>query len=151
MFQHDHSHTVPPAARGKPPAISLRRRRAFLVLNLASIVEKMDEGVLPAVFYFIGRSLNASLSQLGNLTLSRALVQALSSPLAGVLGDVLDRRHIVATGAFLWGIMTAAIGFSQNVHQAMWFCALNGFGLALVIPAISSLVADEHAAAQRGR
>lgn len=35
----------------------------------------MDEGILPAVYFFIGRSLDATLPQLGALTLCRAIVQ----------------------------------------------------------------------------
>ena len=98
--------------------------------------------VLPAVYYFIGRSLNATPAQLGTLTLCRAMVQVLSqalkvvlfskypcpmyslhmqaatSPISGVLGDKYDRTHIVAFGCFLWGIMTALIGFSTSLQQA---------------------------------
>ena len=44
-------------------------------------------------------------------------VQALSSPVSGVLGDKVDRTHIVALGCFLWGVMTAAIGMSASLHQ----------------------------------
>jgi hypothetical protein len=133
------------------PRIRRRQTRAFFALNLASIVEKMDEGVLPAVFFFVGKSLNASLPQLGTLTLCRALVQALASPFSGVVGDTYDRRLVVAVGAIVWGAMTAAIGMSKNLHQAMWACAANGLGLALVIPSISSLVADSNPAEERGR
>jgi len=52
-------------------------------MNLASVVEKADEQVLPAVYYFIGRSLNATPAQLGTLTLCRAMVQV--CPLSGCL------------------------------------------------------------------
>ena len=44
---------------------------------------------LPAVYRFVGASFAASPSQLGYLTLSRALVQALASPLGGLLGELL--------------------------------------------------------------
>ena len=125
------------------------RLRTTLLMNLASVVEKADEQVLPAVYYFIGRSLNATPAQLGTLTLCRALVQvcttnsslaqdllpsffsylqdtvstadcmqAATSPISGVLGDKYDRTHIVAFGCFLWGVMTAVIGFSTSLHQA---------------------------------
>ena len=46
-------------------------------------------------------------------------VQALSSPVSGVLGDKVDRTHIVALGCFLWGVMTAAIGMSHSLHQVL--------------------------------
>lgn len=160
---------------------------------------------------FIGRSLNASLSQLGTLTLCRALFQALTSPISGALGDRYDRARVVAVGCALWGVMTAAIGLSTSLGQAMVSCAggcqgrgrgwgcggrdaartcppaslrppsrlhhrwrlptlassvshpsvphppprpppppVNGFGLALVIPCVSSMVADLHPPDSRG-
>jgi hypothetical protein len=56
-------------------AAASARLRTTLLMNLASVVEKADEQVLPAVYYFIGRSLNATPAQLGTLTLCRAMVQ----------------------------------------------------------------------------
>lgn len=73
----------------------LRRRRCLAwddkartstLVNLSSIMERVDEQLLPALYRFVGAAFGASPSQLGRLTLSRALVQALASPLAGVLG-----------------------------------------------------------------
>ena len=72
----------------------------------------------PAAYKFIGQSLNATPAELGSITLTRALVQALSSPIGGLLGDRLDRRYIVAFGCVLWGVMTAAIGLSTTLQQA---------------------------------
>ncbi|EFN58437.1 hypothetical protein CHLNCDRAFT_140406 [Chlorella variabilis] len=141
------------AATATPGAAAVGRRRAALttaLMNLASIVERADEGILPAVYVFIGKSLGVGLWQLGALTLCRALVQALSSPLSGILGDRYDRAYIVAAGCLVWGVMTAAIGLSRSLGQAMVSCAVNGLGLALVIPCVSSMVADYHPPETRG-
>ena len=46
----------------------------------------MYHRILPAVYNFVGTTWNATPSQLGALTLCRALVQALSSPIGGFLG-----------------------------------------------------------------
>ena len=70
-----------------------------------------------AAFKFIGAALGATPTQLGQITLSRALVQAASSPMAGLLGDRLDRVHLVATGCLLWAACTAAIGMSTTLAQ----------------------------------
>ncbi|KAK9838210.1 hypothetical protein WJX84_009326 [Apatococcus fuscideae] len=127
------------------------RWRTTILMNLASVVERADEQVLPAVYFFVGKSLRATPAQLGTLTFARALVQAISSPLSGILGDAYDRTHIVTFGCLLWGIMTTAIGFSQSLSQAMISCAFNGLGLALVIPCVQSLVADYHPSEARGQ
>lgn len=60
--------------------------RTALLVNLAGIMERMDEQILPALYNFIGLSFHATPSQLGTLTLCRALVQALSSPIGGLSG-----------------------------------------------------------------
>ena len=60
--------------------------RTSTVVNLSSIMERVDEVLLPALYRFVGAAFGERPSQLGRLTLSRALVQALASPLVGVLG-----------------------------------------------------------------
>lgn len=46
-----------------------------MLVYLAAIVERADEQVLPAVYFFVGRSLGATPTQLGALTFCRAVVQ----------------------------------------------------------------------------
>ena len=59
------------------------------VVNAAAVLERCDEQALPAVYAFIGRSWGVSPTQLGAITLARALTQTLSSPLGGVAGERL--------------------------------------------------------------
>lgn len=55
-------------------------------LNTAMLFERTDEVVLPAIYKFVAASFDATLTQLGILTLARALAQALFSPIGGMLG-----------------------------------------------------------------
>ena len=50
---------------------------------------RCDEQILPAVYAWVGASFNATPTQLGAITLGRAMMQALSSPLGGVAGTLL--------------------------------------------------------------
>jgi hypothetical protein len=50
--------------------------RTTAVLSLAFVLERLDEQILTAVYTPLGEALRASPSQLGTLTLCRALVQA---------------------------------------------------------------------------
>ncbi|GMH36612.1 hypothetical protein BSKO_04485 [Bryopsis sp. KO-2023] len=127
------------------------QKRTMALVYFSSIVERADEQVLPSVYFFVGRSLGATPSQLGGLTFCRAIVQALSSPVSGLIGDRFDRTHVIAAGCFLWGLMTSAIATAKSVHQAMIYAGANGVGLALVIPCCQSLIADYHPAETRGR
>jgi MFS family permease len=115
------------------------------------VIEKADEAILPSTYAFIGASLGATPAQLGNITLARALTQAAAAPVAGILGDRLDRPRIAAAAAVLWGVMTVALGLMTNVTQAVAFSAVNGIGLSLLIPSVQSVIADYYDAGTRGR
>lgn len=128
--------------RGPEELAASARRRTLVLVNLASVLEKADEVLLPAVYREVGAALGASPTALGSLTLCRALVQALSFPLAAYASARHDRARVVAVGAFLWAAATFLVAISGTFLQMAISRGLNGIGLALVIPAISSLVAD---------
>lgn len=62
------------------------KNRTSMLVNLSAIMERTDEQLLPAVYLFVAAAFRATPEQLGYLTLSRALVQAIASPLGGFLG-----------------------------------------------------------------
>ncbi|KAK3123376.1 hypothetical protein QOZ80_8AG0629640 [Eleusine coracana subsp. coracana] len=126
----------------RDPAAASRRRWTLVLVNLASVLEKADEVLLPAVYREVGAALGASPTALGSLTLCRALVQAASYPLAAYASARHDRARVVAVGAFLWAAATFLVAISGSFLQMAISRGLNGIGLALVVPAISSLVAD---------
>lgn len=63
------------------------RLRTVLLVNLAAVMERLDEQTLPSLYSAVSASLQASPAQLGYLTLCRALVQALASPFGGIAGE----------------------------------------------------------------
>jgi MFS family permease len=101
-----------------PDAEAASRRRWTLVLvNLASVLEKADEVLLPAVYKEVGAALDASPTALGSLTLCRALVQAACYPLAAYASARHDRARVVAVGAFLWAAATFLVAVSGSFVQ----------------------------------
>lgn len=104
------------------------------VVNLASTVERMDEQILPALYNYVGQSFQASPSQLGTLTLCRALLQAISSPVSGLCGHYCDRVRVTSAGCFIWGVCTAGFSTCRSLRQGYLFWAVNGIGLSFVIP-----------------
>ncbi|KAL2633928.1 hypothetical protein R1flu_005407 [Riccia fluitans] len=122
----------------------------LLLVNCAALLERADESLLPAVYDEVGRAFKISPSQLGSLTFIRGLVQALASPLAAYLALTHNRIHVVAIGAFAWGVATAAVGLCTAFWQAAIVKIFNGIGLAIVVPAIQSIVADMHEEHERG-
>ncbi|KAI4327555.1 hypothetical protein L6164_020002 [Bauhinia variegata] len=123
---------------------------SLILINMAAIMERADENMLPSVYKEVSEAFNAGPSDLGYLTFIRNLVQGLSSPLAGILVLNYDRPTVLAMGTFCWALSTAAVGASYHfVHVAFWR-AVNGFGLAIVIPALQSFIADSYRDGVRG-
>ncbi|KAJ7556696.1 hypothetical protein O6H91_05G094500 [Diphasiastrum complanatum] len=127
-----------------------KETRTLVLVNLAAIMEKADESLLPGVYRELGLQLHASPASLGSLTLLRSLTQTLCFPLAAYLAVHHDRASVIALGAFLWAIATLCVGISSTFLQVAISRALNGIGLAVVIPAIQSLVADGTDETNRG-
>ncbi|XP_038972672.1 uncharacterized protein LOC103722946 isoform X2 [Phoenix dactylifera] len=123
---------------------------SLILINLASIMERADENLLPAVYKEVSEAFNAGPTDLGYLTFARNFVQALSSPMAGVLALHYDRPAVLAMGTACWALSTAAVGASQHFGQVAIWRAINGFGLAIVIPALQSFIADSYIAGLRG-
>ncbi|EOA34424.1 hypothetical protein CARUB_v10021954mg [Capsella rubella] len=122
----------------------------LILVNLAGIMERADESLLPGVYKEVGLALHTDPTGLGSLTLLRSMVQAACYPLAAYMAIRHNRAHVIALGAFLWSAATFLVAFSSTFFQVAVSRALNGIGLALVAPAIQSLVADSTDDANRG-
>ncbi|GLJ49766.1 hypothetical protein SUGI_1056730 [Cryptomeria japonica] len=122
----------------------------LVLVNLAGIMEKADEALLPGVYREVGLALHTSPTGLGSLTLLRSLTQAACFPVAAYLAVHHNRAHVIALGAFLWAFATFLVGISTTFLQVAVSRALNGIGLAIVVPAIQSLVADSTDDGNRG-
>ncbi|XP_030527632.2 uncharacterized protein LOC115738955 isoform X1 [Rhodamnia argentea] len=122
----------------------------LVLVNLASIMERADESLLPGVYKEVGAALHIDPTGLGSLTLFRAIVQSACYPLAAYLASRHNRAHVIALGAFLWSAATFLVAISSTFLQVAISRGLNGIGLALVIPAVQSLVADSTDDSNRG-
>ncbi|KAJ0024947.1 hypothetical protein Pint_08329 [Pistacia integerrima] len=128
----------------KPETLNL------VLVNLAGIMERADESLLPGVYKEVGAALHTDPTGLGSLTLFRSIVQSSCYPIAAYLAVRHNRAHVIALGAFLWAAATFLVAFSSTFFQVALSRALNGIGLAIVAPAIQSLVADSTDDSNRG-
>ncbi|WOH14341.1 hypothetical protein DCAR_0933860 [Daucus carota subsp. sativus] len=122
----------------------------LIMVNLAGIMERADESLLPGVYKEVGQAFDIDPTSLGSLTLFRSMVQSACYPLAAYLALHYNRAHVIALGAFLWATATFLVGFSSSFLQVAISRGLNGIGLAIVIPAIQSLIADSTDDSNRG-
>ena len=90
--------------------------KTTVLINLASTVERMDEQILPALYAFVALSFQASPSQLGALTLSRALMQAISSPFSGLCGTGSELSSLVYWVHQQHALHCTALHFTALIH-----------------------------------
>lgn len=74
----------------------------------------------------------------------------MSSPLAGVSSEFYPRGTVIAVGCCIWATFTTLFACVSSLSIAIILCAVNGLGLALVIPSVQSLTADLTAREARG-
>ncbi|KAF5747363.1 hypothetical protein HS088_TW05G00084 [Tripterygium wilfordii] len=122
----------------------------LVLVNLAGIMERADESLLPRVYKEVGAALHTDPTGLGSLTLYRSVVQTACYPLAAYFSVHHNRANVIAVGAILWAAATFLVAVSSTFFQMAVSRGLNGIGLALVTPAIQSLVADSTDESNRG-
>ncbi|KAL8473264.1 hypothetical protein ACS0TY_030193 [Phlomoides rotata] len=123
---------------------------SLIIINMAAIMERADENLLPAVYKEVSEAFDAGPSDLGYLTFIRNFVQGIASPLAGILAINYDRPTVLTAGIICWALSTAAVGASKYFFQVAFWRAINGLGLAIVIPALQSFIADSYTDGVRG-
>lgn len=89
----------------------------LILVNLAGIMERADESLLPGVYREVGAALHTGPTGLGSLTLFRSIVQSLCYPVAAYLAMRHNRAHVIAIGAFLWAAATFLVAFSSTFLQ----------------------------------
>lgn len=92
-----------------------------ILVNLAGIMERADESLLPNVYKEVGEELQIDPTGLGSLTLFRSMVQCLCFPLAAYLSARHNRAQVIACGAFLWAAATFLVGLSSTFFQVHSF------------------------------
>lgn len=89
----------------------------LILVNLAAIMERTDESLLPGVYKEVGAALHIDPTGLGSLTLFRSVVQSSCYPLAAYLAVHHNRAHVIAVGAFLWAAATFLVALSSTFFQ----------------------------------
>ena len=126
------------------------RSRTQILINSASIIDEADDQILPAMYLPIQQRFGFTLVQLGAITAIGSLLQSVSTPIWGWLSDTQSRKTILSLGCFLWGFFTFLLGTSQTYVSMLFFRAMTGIGLAVIIPTAQSLITDYFFEDERG-
>ncbi len=84
----------------------------------------------------IDRGAFASVAAIGLVGLT------IGAALGGMLGDRFGRKPMLIGSVFLFGIMTMAAGWADNVHQLFWMRFFDGLGMGAMIPNGAAMISE---------
>ncbi len=76
-------------------------------------------------------------------------IYGLMSPVAGIIGDRLNRKWLIVGSLFVWSGVTFGMGYTHDYNVLYALRAIMGVSEALYIPAGLSLIADYHQGSTR--
>jgi len=133
------------------PAKKKQRRRTLFALSFGYFIDQGEGQALSVLFPTLQTLWGLSYSNLGVISTIRNLLQSISSPFWGYLSDKISRKMVILFGTGIWGLWTAAIGFTQNFGQLLVIRAISGIGLGCLLPATFSIMSDTFPPKDRGK
>ena len=110
-----------------------------------------DRQAIFSVFPLLKSEMGLSDVQLGVVGAAFMWVYALGGPLAGLIGDRVNRKALILGGLIFWSLITIATALSRTYWQLVVFRALEGLGETFYFPASMSLLSDYHGRDTRSR
>ncbi len=110
-----------------------------------------DRQAIFSVFELLKSEMHLSDVQLGIVGASFMWVYAGAGPVAGLIGDRINRKTLIIAGLVFWSLITIATALSTKYSHLVLFRALEGFGEAFYFPASMSMLSDYHGAGTRSR
>jgi MFS family permease len=110
-----------------------------------------DRQAIFSVFPLLQQEMGLNNVQLSFVGASFMYVYALVGPVAGIIGDKLNRKFLIISGLIFWSLITVATAFSTKYWHLVLFRALEGFGEAFYFPASMALISDYHGPETKSR
>src|SRR4051794_5211326 len=111
-------------------------------LLLASFAINLDTTIVNVALPSLVRELNASTTQLQWIVDAYSLVFAALLLAAGSLSDRVGRKGVLLGGLAVFGLASAAGGFTTSPEQLIVARSAMGLGAALIFPATLSLISN---------
>lgn len=110
-----------------------------------------DRQAIFSVFELLKSEMHLSDVQLGIVGASFMWVYAAVGPIAGLVGDRINRKTLIIAGLIFWSLITIATALSTKYSHLVLFRALEGFGEAFYFPASMSMLSAYHGSGTRSR
>ncbi len=135
------------AAHERPPHVSYRellRRPKIQGLALYRMVNSIQIGLWFSFMPLLATEvLNLPKSQIGAIIAIHMMVSSLVQVPMGRLADRMSRQLLIAIGGYLASFVFAAVWFAQGFSHLLLIGAMTGAMVAVAMPALSAIAADE--------
>jgi MFS transporter, Spinster family, sphingosine-1-phosphate transporter len=133
------------------PAVRRGAIAVLVVLTAINFVNYIDRYVVSAVAELIGTEFALEDDVTGLVGSAFMIAYTVVAPLAGWLGDRVQRRRIVAVAVAAWSLATLGSAWAPDVETLLLMRALVGIGEAGYATVAPSMIADLFGPAERGR
>ena len=123
------------------------QKEKWIVLGLlwcVCLLNYADRQAISSLFPLLEKDFGFSKAQLGMIGSAFMVVYAISSPIAGFLGDRLSRKGLILGGCLFWSLMTGMTGMCAKLWQFVTARSLIGLGESVYFPSAASLLSDYH-------
>ena len=110
-----------------------------------------DRQAIFSVFPLLKSEMHLSDVQLGVVGAAFMWIYALGAPLAGWIGDRVNRKALILGGLIFWSVIAMATALSRTYWHLVLVRALEGLGETFYYPASMSLLSDYHGRGTRSR
>ena len=115
------------------------------MLSLAYFFSQADRVLFGLLTIPIQEELHLTDLQIGFVNTSLFVTLAFTVPLAGMLGDRLNRKWVITCALLFWSFMTAATGLVGGICGLVFFrSVMTGGGEAFYCPSAYALIASHH-------
>jgi MFS family permease len=137
--------------RTQEPEIGLYRWELVAMLWAVAFCNFADRSIMAAVLPQIRHDFGFTSAQLGLLSTAFLWVYAFSSPVAGVIGDIVRRKWVIVSALAFWSLVTLMTPLASGMLFFAACRALVGLGEAFNFPSATALIARYHGPETRSR
>jgi EmrB/QacA subfamily drug resistance transporter len=132
------------------PSGGAAMRVTLAAMTLASSMILVDQTAVPLASPDAIDALGGSVDQGQWLMTANILPLAALMVFGGRLGDLFGLRRVFLSGALLFAVATAAVGFAQDIEWAIAARAFQGAGAALMMPTALAIVSAVYPEDRKG-
>lgn len=111
------------------------------LLMAVTVMQGMDEQLLPASFHALESGLGFSPQELACLLAAQGIAQSLSAPMWAALVDQgISPQKCLSSAVLSWGILTMAVSWTDRFATMVFLRFVNGLSLGMLLPVLQHCI-----------